>query len=83
MDKFEIVKFSKFENVLYPSVPCVKFACHISVTVAFPFLSKLISISIFFIREGLLFGKHSEIITTLDDANEDMLEYIIKFYEKY
>ena len=41
-----------------------------------------LSISVFFIREGLLFGKHSEIITTLDSTDEDMLEYIIKFYEK-
>ena len=41
-----------------------------------------LSISVFFIREGLLFGKHSEIITSLDDISEDMLEYIIKFYEK-
>jgi len=41
-----------------------------------------LSISVFFIREGLLFGKHSEIITSLDDVREDMLEYIIKFYER-
>ena len=41
-----------------------------------------LSIQVFFIRDGLLFGRHSEIITILDDESEEMLEYIIKFYEK-
>ncbi len=41
-----------------------------------------LSIEVFFIREGLLFGKHSEIVTSLDDAKEELEEYIIKFYEK-
>ena len=41
-----------------------------------------LSIQVFFIRDGLLFGRHSEIITILDIPEEEMLEYIIKFYEK-
>lgn len=41
-----------------------------------------LSIQIFFIREGLLFGKHSEILTTLEEVSDEVLEYIIKFYEK-
>ena len=41
-----------------------------------------LSIQCFFIREGLLFGRHSDIIATLDDSKEEMMEYIIKFYEK-
>ncbi len=41
-----------------------------------------LSIQVFYIREGLLFGKHAEILNSLEDASEEMLEYIIKFYEK-
>lgn len=41
-----------------------------------------LSVQVFFIRDGLLFGKHSEILTSMEDANEEMLEYIIHFYEK-
>ena len=36
----------------------------------------------FYIREGLLFGKHSDIFTTIDQTEEDLLRYIIEFYEK-
>jgi len=41
-----------------------------------------ISIQVFFIREGLLFGRHSDILTSFGDKNEEMMEYIIRFYEK-
>ena len=41
-----------------------------------------LSISIFFIREGLLFGKHSEIVQSIDEGNDDVIEYIINFYDK-
>ena len=41
-----------------------------------------LSIQVFFIRDGLLFGRHKDIITTLDDEAEEVMEYIIKFYEK-
>ena len=41
-----------------------------------------LSIEIFFIRQGLLFGRHNEIIPSLGDYSEEVLEYIIKFYEK-
>ena len=41
-----------------------------------------LSIQVFFIRGGLLFGRHHDIITTIDDSIDSMQEYIIKFYEK-
>ena len=41
-----------------------------------------LSIEIFFIREGLLFGRHNEIIQTITEPEEELLEYLIKFYEK-
>ena len=40
------------------------------------------SIEVFFIRDGLLFGKHEDIITVVDENEEVLTEYIIKFYEK-
>ncbi len=40
------------------------------------------SIVTFYIREGLLFGRHSDIFTTVEDANETLIHYIIEFYEK-
>lgn len=41
-----------------------------------------LSIEIFFIREGLLFGRHNDIIQTMIDPEAEVLEYLIKFYEK-
>ncbi len=41
-----------------------------------------LSITIFFIREGLLFGKHNEILLTMDNEQDDLLQYLINFYEK-
>ena len=41
-----------------------------------------ISITTFYIREGLLFGKHSDIYTTVEDTEEELTRYIIEFYEK-
>ena len=41
-----------------------------------------LSIEIFFIRDGLLFGRHNEIIQTMIDPKEEIVEYLIKFYEK-
>ena len=41
-----------------------------------------ISIEIFFIRDGLLFGRHNEIIQSMLDPNEEVIEYLIKFYDK-
>ena len=41
-----------------------------------------LSIEIFFIREGLLFGRHNEIISSLGDINSEVTEYLIKFYDK-
>jgi len=41
-----------------------------------------ISIEIFFIRDGLLFGRHNEIIQSMLDPQEEIIEYIIKFYDK-
>lgn len=41
-----------------------------------------LSIELFFIRDGLLFGRHNEIIQTIGDEKEAVLEYLIKFYDK-
>lgn len=41
-----------------------------------------LSIVTFYIREGLLFGKHSDIFTTVEEPEEDLVRYIIEFYEK-
>mgnify|MGYP003301122100 CR=1 FL=1 len=41
-----------------------------------------LSIEIFFIRDGLLFGRHNEIIQTIEEPTDEVVEYLIKFYEK-
>ena len=41
-----------------------------------------LSITIFFIRDGLLFGRSHELLSSFGDASEDLLRYIINFYEK-
>ena len=45
-------------------------------------IDNYLSITVFFIREGILFGRHHETLQTLDNVTDDMEEYIIKFYEK-
>lgn len=42
-----------------------------------------LSIQTFFIRNGILFGRDSIIINTVDDISEELEEYIINFYNKY
>lgn len=41
-----------------------------------------LSIQIFFIREGLLYGRHKDIVQTLGNTEDELIEYIIKYYEK-
>ncbi len=41
-----------------------------------------LAIEIFFIREGLLFGRHNEIISSLGDISNEITEYLVKFYDK-
>lgn len=41
-----------------------------------------LSIHVFFVRDGILFGRHKEILTSMEEVEEELLEYIIKFYEK-
>jgi len=41
-----------------------------------------LSVQVFFVRDGLLFGRHKDIFTIVDDEHEELIEYIIKFYEK-
>ena len=41
-----------------------------------------LSVQVFFIREGILFGHHFDIFTIVEDKEEEIIEYIIKFYEK-
>ena len=40
-----------------------------------------LSIQVFFIRDGILYGRHHEIISIMD-LHDDLVEYIVKFYEK-
>ena len=40
-----------------------------------------LSIEIFFIRDGLLFGRHNEIINNLGSPEDEVIEYLIKFYD--
>ena len=40
-----------------------------------------LSIEIFFIRNGLLFGRHNEIITSFGNYSDEVIEYLIKFYD--
>ena len=44
--------------------------------------NNFLSIEIFFIRDGLLFGRHNEIVQTLGNIEDEVTEYLIKFYEK-
>lgn len=41
-----------------------------------------LSVQVFFIRDGILFGHHFDIFTIVEEKEEEILEYIIKFYEK-
>ena len=41
-----------------------------------------LSIQVFFIRGGTLFGRSKKIINITDTENESFIEYIIRFYEK-
>ena len=41
-----------------------------------------LSITVFFIRGGTLFGREKKIINTLSEDTDALLEYIIKFYDK-
>ena len=41
-----------------------------------------LSIQVFFIRDGILFGHHSDIINYVGEIDESVIEYIIKFYDK-
>ena len=41
-----------------------------------------LAIEIFFIRDGLLFGSHSEIISSLGEIEDEVIEYLVKFYDK-
>lgn len=50
--------------------------------VNFFFENNYLSIEIFFIRQGLLFGRHNEIISSMGEINNEVTEYLIKFYEK-
>ena len=39
-----------------------------------------LSVEVFFIREGLLFGRHDTILNVVEETDEALTEYIIKFY---
>ena len=40
-----------------------------------------LSIQIFYVRDGLLFGRDKDIIKIVEDADETLLEFIIKYYD--
>ncbi len=40
------------------------------------------SVQVFFIRDGLLFGRHGDIFHTMGEPFEELTEYMVKFYEK-
>jgi len=42
-----------------------------------------LSIQIFFIRGGVLFGRDKKIISVVGDTSEELLSYIINFYDKH
>ena len=42
-----------------------------------------LSIQIFFIRGGVLFGRDKKIISIVGDTSEELLSYIINFYDKH
>jgi len=41
-----------------------------------------LSVVTFYIREGLLFGRHTDIYNTIEEVDEELIRYIIEFYEK-
>ena len=41
-----------------------------------------LSIAVFFIRGGTLFGREKKILNTLQEGSDALMEYIIKFYDK-
>jgi len=41
-----------------------------------------LSVQVFFVREGILFGHHFDIFTIIEEKEEAIVEYIINFYEK-
>ena len=41
-----------------------------------------LSVTVFFIREGLLFGRQNDIFNSVDQLEEDLTHYIIQFYEQ-
>ena len=46
------------------------------------FDNNYLGIELFFIRNGLLFGRHNEIVSSLGDIENEVIEYLIRFYEK-
>ncbi len=50
--------------------------------VNFYYDNNYLGIELFFIREGLLFGRHNEIITSLGDISNEVTEYLVRFYDK-
>ena len=45
------------------------------------FESGYLSVQVFFLRNGKIVGKHSKIIPTIEEYNEELNRYIAKFYE--
>lgn len=50
--------------------------------VNFYYDNNYLSIELFFIRQGLLFGRHNEIISSMGELDNEIIEYLIRFYDK-
>ena len=50
--------------------------------VNFYYENNYLSIELFFIRQGLLFGRHNEIISSMGELDNEIIEYLIRFYDK-
>ncbi len=49
---------------------------------AYFYENNYLSLQVFFIREGLLFGRHFDILSISDLGSDELIEYIIQFYQR-
>ncbi len=49
---------------------------------AYFYENNYLSIQVFFIREGLLFGRHFDILSMGEVTSDELIEYIIQFYQR-
>ncbi len=49
--------------------------------VNFYYENNYLGIELFFIRQGILFGRHNEIVSSFGEIEDEVIEYLIKFYD--